>query len=144
MKKQLEAKSVSQKSHQPESDRTNDKIQFLNQAISELKEQNNKLKDDKIRAESDLQELLTEFKTLKSKYDNEVESKRGGNAGAPNQTLVDVDYLRALEDQNRKLAEQQEFSERLEDIEKFKDALAERDRRISNLQLQLDMYRVIP
>ena len=144
MKKQLEGKNALQRSNPPESDRTNDKIQFLNQTIAELKENNTRLSSEKMRLEADVQELLNEFSALKEKYEIEVDSKPSGNTGiSPNQRLVDVHYLQELEAENKKLTEQQEFSERLEDIEKFKEGVAERDRKITNLQLQLEIYQVI-
>ena len=153
MKKQSETKLQESKNTQPNADRFNEKILFLNQTIAQLKDENIGLKNQnaelngqKVQLEADIQELLAEFAKMKKKYEAElgalVNSSDLSQRIPSNKRLVDVDYIEELEAEIKRLTEQQEFSERLEDIDKYKEVIAERERKISNLQLQLELYQV--
>lgn len=145
MKKQSEAKAQEPKASQLSADKSNEKILFLNQTITQLKEQNVQLNEQKIQLESDIQELLTEFANMKKKYETELSSLLSSPEGLqipPNKKLVDIAYIEELEAEIKRLTEQQEFSERLEDIDKYKEVIAEKEKKISNLQYQLELYQV--
>lgn len=145
MKKQGEGKSASQRGKEVEKDKTEEKIQFLNQTINQLKEQNKALEAEKTQSEADMRDLLTEFSLMKQKYEADLEQMAAkiNNMGVPaNKKVVDASYIEGLEAEVRKLSEQQEFSEQLEEIEKYREAIAERDKKISSLRLQLEEHQV--
>lgn len=111
--------------------------------IAQLADQNRlQLEDFKTtmkKVEDDNKELLDINFQLKDKY-KEMEAELFKKRKEMLELLdkIDPDYVEKLENEIQRLKEQNEFSEKLEDIERFKETIAEKEKEIEDLQQQLE------
>lgn len=111
--------------------------------IAQLADQNRlQLEDFKTtmkKVEDDNKELLDINFQLKDKY-KEMEAELFKKRKEMLELLdkIDPDYVEKLENEIQRLKEQNEFAEKLEDIERFKETIAEKEKEIDDLQQQLE------
>ena len=111
--------------------------------IAQLADQNRlQLEDFKTtmkKVEDDNKELLDINFQLKDKY-KEMEAELFKKRKEMLELLdkIDPDYVEKLENEIQRLKEQNEFSEKLEDIERFKETIAEKEKEIEDLRQQLE------
>lgn len=142
--KLLDSKTLEFENLQEENAKLLEKIEFLNHNIAQQKERNNppqiaEMKTALHAAEVEAKALLEINFELNNKC-NELESELAVKKKEMIDLLekIDPDYVEKLENEVERLREQNEFSEKLEDIEKLKDIISEREKQCENLQKELE------
>lgn len=97
------------------------------------------LKASLAKTEEENKELLSINFQLKDKYKElEAELYRKRKEMLDLLEKIDPDYVDKLETEIQRLREQNEFSEKLEDIERFKEIIAEKEKENEVLQHQIE------
>lgn len=142
-RKMIDLKMVENDNLTAENTKLQEKVEFLNHTISQLKEQNqnqiNEFKATMRKAEDENKELLDINFQLNDKYKElETELMKKRKEMIDLLEKIDPEYVDKLENEIERLREQHEFSEKLEDLDKLKEIIAEKDKQIIGLQNQLE------
>ena len=120
-----------------------EKMDFLNHTIAQMKEHNqeqlNEFRVTMQKAEDENKELLDINFQLKDNYKElEIDLVKKRKEMIDLLEKIDPEYVDKLESEIERLREQNEFSEKLEDLEKLKEVIIEKDKQIFGLQTQLE------
>lgn len=142
-RKIIDEKTAEYEKLQAQNTKLLEKIEFLKKNQAQMKEDHEKqiaeLKQTVKKAEGETKELFEINFELKDKY-KELEIELGRRRKESTEMLkkFDPEYVFKLESEIQHLREQNEFSEKLEDIDKLKEIISEKDAQCENLQKQLE------
>ena len=141
-RKSMEAQAIEFERLQSENTKLQEKLQSFNKNSVQTKDDNwrqiAELKRAVQTAESETKELLEINFEMKDKYKElEAELVQKKKELAELVKKYDSGYVERLENEIQQLRDQNEFSEKLEDIDKLKDIIGEKEMQCTNLQKQL-------